>query len=661
MRRFLFLSCVLSLSASIGCATDEVGEASDLIVAGSPDEVAVLALVNDRDVTQSMFDIDVGLDRRAAANIVSTRNGPDWMQATADDVDFQSIVELDAVSYVGPRALADLLAYARANGYLPVDAPVDVREATMLAFVNDGATSFELLDDDVGLDRRAAGNIIAHRAGDDGLLETADDRAFATVNELDAISYVGERALELIYEYALAHGFGPSQGDVVAEVIFSPQPFATSHATRVLELIDGAQSSLDIAMYSFSIGSIYDAIEAAVARGVKVRMIFETANADRRASDPSSTRSARLERMGVNVRYVNKIMHHKFILVDGPRDDDARAMTASIASGSANWSNGGATRYDENTLFLRGLPEFARSFQREFDHLWSHSRDFVFDESLPYELATNVIDEVAMPDDAAALFTSDNFTVTTTTFRVTGANTVSDALVAAIDAATDSIHVASGHLRSRPVSEAIMRAARERPEMDIRVYLDGQEWISEWVANAQANDLEDCVEVASTESQIRRCYDRGFKFGYDVQEAGADVRYKFYSYRWHYTYAVQMHHKYLVIDGDELWTGSYNLSDNAEHNTMENMLMFRGPRFAELVAAYEANFESMWETHRDDGTYESIEDDIRTDPLVPLVFTPVAMTWSQVDDIRRLTRTECPAVDSADYRSRPENYRVCER
>ncbi|MBK6514120.1 MAG: hypothetical protein IPG04_08355 [Polyangiaceae bacterium] len=59
--------------------------------------------------------------------------------------------------------------------------------------------------------------------------------------------------------------------------------------------------------------------------------------------------------------------------------------------------------------------------------------------------------------------TSDNFTVEGTSFKVTTKNTVSDELVRAIDAAEESIHIASGHLRSRPVSEALMRKAAEDP------------------------------------------------------------------------------------------------------------------------------------------------------------------------------------------------------
>ena len=247
------------------------------------------------------------------------------------------------------------------------------------------------------------------------------------------------------------------------------------------------------------------------------------------------------------------------------------------------------------------------------------------------------------------------------TFRITDSSVVSDALVEAIGRARVSIHVASGHLRSRPVSEALMAAKQAHPELDLRVYLDGQEYISSWYQGQQERELVDCLANATTDTQERNCREKGFLFGYQVGQSGVDVRYKYYSYRWHYSYAPQMHDKFMVIDGQELWTGSYNLSDNAERNTFENMLMFRGDRFAELVASYEAAFESMWETNRHDGTIERVLDDVRTSDTIPLVFTPMAMSWSEVERLKDEIANNCSAINSEPFRTAPENHRTCPR
>jgi hypothetical protein len=87
-------------------------------------------------------------------------------------------------------------------------------DAATLALVNDAAVDTPLLDDEVGLDKRAAENIIEHRDGADATPATGDDDLFDSIAELDAISYVGPSALALLRDYAIAHGYvdagGPS-------------------------------------------------------------------------------------------------------------------------------------------------------------------------------------------------------------------------------------------------------------------------------------------------------------------------------------------------------------------------------------------------------------------------------------------------------------------
>ena len=549
-------------------------------------------------------------------------------------------------------------------------APGSDEAAAVLALVNHPDIDFDTLDIDARLHKTAASNIIAHRDGPDGLVGTADDDTFDDLDELDAIKFVGPSALSRLLEYAIAEGFMPTgdddDDDKSIDVIFSPQPLDVAHTARVAELIDEAEHTIDIAMYSFSNADISDALEDAVARGVEVRFLFETANKDRKLDGAAlqNSKSGRLEEVGVDVRWVNKIMHHKFMIVDGPRDDAAFADSAELVSGSANWSFGGATRYDENTLFMSGYPEMALSMQREFDHLWNHSRELLANddiETITAELEiTDTMLELADEDNQHVYFTSDNFDVSGDTFKKTGRNRVADELIEAIEGATDSIWVASGHLRHRGISEALMAKAAEDPSMDIRVYLDAQEYVSQTTHNIQVEDLEECLDNASTETQVRNCMDKGFRFGFQVGESGIDVRYKWYAQRWHFSYAEQMHHKYLVIDGDELWTGSFNLSDNAVHNTFENMFVFSGDEFAELIESYEGNFEDVWNTGRDDDLLGQLRDEIENNDIFPIVFDSMALDHEEVRSLKALIVDRCPQVNSTDFRKNPENHHVCE-
>jgi len=537
--------------------------------------------------------------------------------------------------------------------------------AAVLSLVNDVAVNAIELDDDAGLDRRAAYNIVGRRNGADGAPGTGDDALFADLSALDSVPWVGPVALERLLDYARVAGYLDAQRARSLDVIFSPQPYEQSHNVAIAEHIDAAEHSLDIAMYSWSDARIGEALADAVARGVTVRMIFEGANSDRKKTGSSLefSKSARLERMGIDVRYVNKIMHHKFVIIDGPRDDLGRAETAVVATGSGNWSNGAATRYDENTIIYRGYAELTLRLQREFNRLWRHSRDFVWDDGFAFEPPALAIDDRDIQDHPGtdAWFTSPNFSARGDTFRIAGRNALASELVAAIAGARRSIWIASGHLRSRPVSEALLAKRAADPDVDIRVYLDGQEYISEYYDGFQRRRLDDCLAEARTESQRNRCLDRGFYFGFALGRAGIDVRYKYYAYRWHFSYARQMHHKYLLIDGDTLFTGSYNLSDNAEHNTFENMLVFTGPEFSPLLRAFRDNFLSIWETGRAASSLATLTNTVETAASIPLVFDSMALTWQEVAALKAAIRRNCPQVGEEPMRTEPENHFVCDR
>ena len=552
----------------------------------------------------------------------------------------------------------------KADGAL-VDGTPEARG--VLALVNDRAVGVEELDGPAGLSARVARLIVGRRNGADGLAATADDDAYGDLAELDAVPYVGPATLRQLLAYA------EETGRVVAvpqvTVVFSPQPAATSHTRQVAAWIRAARTSIDIAMYSYSDAEIAAALNEARGRGVAIRFLFDTAAEDRKLdlAGRTGSKSGRLEGAGIDVRWVNKILHHKFAIIDGPRDDAERARGARLVTGSGNWSYGGASIYDENTVFVDGAGELAVAYQREFDHLWNHAADFALASPLPFVASTADLAGAGLDDadpDAAALFTSPNFTVAdgTTTFRLDRTRTtVSDALVAAIGRAERSIHIASGHLRLRAVAEALIAAKRARPALDIRVYLDQQEYISAAGDAAQVRDLETCRQNATTPARRWNCESNDFLFGKQIGDAGIDVRYKTYAYRWDYSYALQMHHKVMIVDGRELFTGSYNLSMNAEQATFENLIHLRGASYAAVVAAFEREFERLWTAGRQPDLLPGLRSRIATASTIPLVFDSMALSWQEVTDLKALIRTHCSAVDSEAFRDDPAGHRTCSR
>jgi phosphatidylserine/phosphatidylglycerophosphate/cardiolipin synthase-like enzyme len=527
----------------------------------------------------------------------------------------------------------------------------------VLTLVNDRNVNADELVNEAKITRPAATNIITRR----------DASEIRTLRELDDVAEVGPASIKKLFEYAKKKGlFGGTGGKV--EVIFSPAPSDASHLVRIAKEIDAAQKTVDVAIYSYSDAKISAALAAAVDRGVKVRFIFEEGGVQQRAGDlaaRAATTAGKLEGNGIDVRYVNKIMHHKLLIVDGPRTDAAAAKTAKLVMGSANWSSSAATRFDENTVFISENAELALRFQREFDLMWEHTKDFDgVSPALEQDHSSLSITDALITDkpNEHVFFTSSNFTVRDTTFSSGESNTVADALIDGINSASQSIHLASGHLRSRPVSEALIAKKRANPQLDVRVYLDAQEYISKTSHDMQVDALNTCLANATSQAKKDDCLDRGFLFGYQAAaDGGIDVRYKYYAYRWDHSYAPQMHHKYMVVDGKTLYTGSYNLSDNAEHATFENMTMWKGSENAALVASFEANFESIWKTGRDENKLAALQQKIATQTTIPIVFEPMALTHAEITDLKSKIRTACPAVDSTAYRSNAAAHQTCTR
>jgi phosphatidylserine/phosphatidylglycerophosphate/cardiolipin synthase-like enzyme len=436
---------------------------------------------------------------------------------------------------------------------------------------------------------------------------------------------------------------------------------------RIAQLIRSAQHTVDIAIYSYSNADIAAALADRVAHGVQVRFLFDTASEDRKVTDPAAaaaTASGRIEASGVDVRWVNQVLHHKFLIVDGPRDDASRAATAKLVMGSANWSSSAATMFDENTLFIENSAELAASYQHDFDILWKGSRDFVGPATAqPLSTANITVDSVPDNDGLQAFFTSSNFTpggTDGTTWRVDKSKkTVTDQWIAAIGRAQTSIHIATTHMRLRPFVEALIAKKQANPGLDIKVYLDQQEYISPSGDAAQKSDLDACLAAATTDTQRIDCQYNDFLFSKTLVDAGIDVRFKTCAYRWDYTYAEQMHSKYLLVDGNELLTGSWNDSMNSEQGTFENELHVFGDTYAPLLGQYTQNFDKIWDTNRT--SLDPLRTTISTSSTIPLVFPSMALTYQEFGDLRTLIRTNCTAADSTEFRDNPGSHKTCAR
>lgn len=661
------LVAISTLLAFAACGTDQSPDAIDeeAFLYGNLSNVAdcqafaILDLLN-LPSTDATALKTIGVHTRAANNLVAARSGADGLAGTNDDVLFGDLFEVDDVSYVGPSAMDALLEWGLGACEGVVDVPVSDTcvEDEVIVWVNTAADADVLKLE--GVHTRAANNIITRRNGSDDLFGTADDAPFTSLSDIDDVSYVGPSAMEDLR----AHGLDRCSGQF-ADVVFSPRPYSDSHLTRVVEIVDQATGTLDLAMYSMSDASALDAVIRAHGRGVSVRVLYHGASKDRNA--PAGTRSAKLETAGIEVRWVNKVMHHKYAIVDGPRNEWTRAATGTLVTGSGNWSHGAATRFDENTAILIGDEKLILSYQREYEHLWAHSRSVQWNEDIVPVVGAAVPDEVVdAADGSDSWFTSGNFrTYVSTRYGETFAKdgdkrVVVDKIVELIDSADSSVRVAHGHMRFRPIAAALINA-KDRG-VDVRVYLDGQEYTSFWTWDDQLVEYNDCLDAATDAGDIQDCNDDGMHFGTLLSNSGVNLRYKYYAYRWDYSYADQMHHKFIIVDEDTVATGSYNGSPNAEWGTFENVAVLTADRHPELVSAYVDNFDSIFETERADQTYDVFLDELENGTAdFPIVFTPMALSWTEVKALKSAISSACPDVNSTEYRENASSHRWCNR
>jgi phosphatidylserine/phosphatidylglycerophosphate/cardiolipin synthase-like enzyme len=140
-----------------------------------------------------------------------------------------------------------------------------------------------------------------------------------------------------------------------SDVYFSPTGGARQ---RLLAAIRSAKESIDVAVYHITSFELADALAAAKARGVRIRILT-----DGEKLQASGGAYRILERHRIPVRALGSaadgLMHHKFAVFDGKL----------VATGSYNWTQTAERGNYENLVFLDD-PATVSRFATEFRRLW---------------------------------------------------------------------------------------------------------------------------------------------------------------------------------------------------------------------------------------------------------------------------------------------------
>ena len=161
--------------------------------------------------------------------------------------------------------------------------------------------------------------------------------------------------LAFLLSVLVAAGAAPA-----SEVYFSPNGGARQ---RLVRAIEESRKTIDIAVYTFTAYELADALYAAKARGVHVRVLVDREMAE---TGGSGVRGLRLN--GITVRTLGvpeqSLMHNKFAVFD----------ERLVVTGSYNWTHSAEHANYENLVVLEE-PKLVERFQQEFRRLWGEARE----------------------------------------------------------------------------------------------------------------------------------------------------------------------------------------------------------------------------------------------------------------------------------------------
>lgn len=230
-----------------------------------------------------------------------------------------------------------------------------------------------------------------------GILFIGDRTGLIKVNWPAVLDGNWEAALQ-----AEAGEFAPPQRLVVEPVsgewyrlYFTSPQYPDEPASRVnttaqglIQVINAAQRSLDIAIFELDLPEVGDAILAARNRGVSVRLVTDSDELE------ISDTLARLQKAGIPIVGDERspLMHNKFVVVDGQ----------AVWTGSWNFTANDTYRNNNHALYIQS-PQLAQNYATEFDEMFiQHAFGPTSPANTPYpqlQIGDTLIETCFAPED----------------------------------------------------------------------------------------------------------------------------------------------------------------------------------------------------------------------------------------------------------------------
>ena len=131
---------------------------------------------------------------------------------------------------------------------------------------------------------------------------------------------------------------------------------------KIIAIINNASSEINIAVYSFNRTVIIDALVAAEARGVTVKVVVDANEAKDSAQSHATSllEAAKFEFRKKTFPRNTTAMHDKFMIVD----------KKIVTTGSFNWTTNATENNDENLIIITSK-NTAAAYNEEFNRIWN--------------------------------------------------------------------------------------------------------------------------------------------------------------------------------------------------------------------------------------------------------------------------------------------------
>ena len=323
-----------------------------------------------------------------------------------------------------------------------------------------------------------------------------------------------------------------------------PSDDANVVARRVVEFVDAAERTLDLALYDIrlpgDVGELLaNALRAAHGRGVQIRLAY---NADHPEQvffpPPPQTKPELLEAMPFatcGIPGIPDLMHHKYAVRDG----------RAVWTGSTNWTLDSWT-LQENVIVLVESEALAAEFTRNFEELWRER-----DVDRTGHVSPRRVDVGGR--EARAWFTPGH------------GEELSHRIGQAIGKARQRVRIASPVITAGAVLGTLAEVAAER-RVDLRGVVDRTQMenvVYQWRTNGHS-----AWKIPILGSVFENADFRGKESTKYSPETPHDF----------------MHAKVTVAD-DTVFAGSFNLSRSGEMNA-ENVVEVHDAALADRLATY---------------------------------------------------------------------------